>query len=119
VSKDGDQAGPSGINNDDEVVEPAATDYVGPNTDVGGERITSMKSFERLMINRMDSLAEQQNNLYEMRQSRFQQFDQNFQGLDARLEIWMSILRSYKTRFQIYSLPGTIVLVFKSTSFLS
>jgi len=84
VSKDGDHAGPSGINDEDEVVEPVATDYVGPSTDVGGERITSMTSFERLMLNRMGSLAEQQNNLYEMCQNRFQQFDQNFQGLDAR-----------------------------------
>jgi len=29
------------------------------------------------------------------------------------LEIWMNRLRSYKTRFQIYSLAGTIVLLFK------
>jgi len=69
VSKDGDQAGPSGINNEDEVVEPAATDYVGPSTDVGGERITSMTSFERLMLNRMDNFVEQQNNVYEMCQN--------------------------------------------------
>jgi len=53
----GDQAGPSGINDEDEAIEPAATDYSGPNTDVGGERITSMTSFERLMLNRMDSFA--------------------------------------------------------------
>ena len=84
MSKDGDQAGPSGINDDDEVVEPAATDYAGPNTDVGVERITSMTSFEILMINWLDSLAEQQKNLYEMCQSLFQQFDLNIQGLDAR-----------------------------------
>ena len=83
VSKDGDQAGPSGSNDEDEVVEPAATDYAGPSTDVGRERITSMTSFERLMLNRMDSFVEQQNNLCEMCQNRFQQFDQNFQGLDA------------------------------------
>jgi len=78
VSKDGDKAGPSGINDEDEVVEPAATDYAGPNIDVGGERITLMTSFERLMLNRMDNFDEQQNNLYEMCQNRFQQFDQNF-----------------------------------------
>jgi len=86
VSKDGDQASPSGINDEDEAAEPATTDYATPNTDVGGEGITSMTSFERLMLNRMDSFVEQQNNLYEMSQNRFQQFDQNFQGLDARFE---------------------------------
>ena len=83
MSKDDDQVGPSGINDEDEAVELAAIDYAGPNTDVGGERITSMTSFEILMLNRMDSFAEQQNNLYEMCQNRFQQFNQNFQGLDA------------------------------------
>jgi len=69
VSKDGDQAGPSGINDEDEAAEPAATDYAGPSTDVGGEEVTSMTSFERLMLNRMDNFVEQQNNLYEMCQN--------------------------------------------------
>jgi len=64
VSKDGDQAGPSGINDDDKVVEPAATDYLGPNID--DWEIKKHLKFERLMINRMDNFAEQQNNFCEM-----------------------------------------------------
>ena len=72
MSKDGDQAGPSGINDEDEATKPAATDYVEHNTDIGRERITSMTSFKRLMLNWMDSFAKQQNNLYEMFQNRFQ-----------------------------------------------
>jgi len=51
VRKDGDQVGPSGINDEDEAAEPVATDYAGPSTDVRAERITSMTSFERLMLN--------------------------------------------------------------------
>ena len=43
-----------------------------------------MTSFERLVINRMDSLAKNQNNLLELCQNRFQLFDEKFQGMDAR-----------------------------------
>jgi len=77
VSKDGDQAGPSG-NHDEEtkattnLEEPAAeTQGAYPSTDHKGERMTSMSPFERLMVNRMDSFVENQRNLHELYESRF------------------------------------------------
>jgi len=36
-----------------------------------GDRMTSMSPFERLMVNRMDSFAENQRNLHELCESRF------------------------------------------------
>jgi len=88
VSKNGDPAASSsGVQaeaEDKNVEEPAVAENAGPSADIGEERITSMTSFERLVINRMDNLAENQNNLYELCQNRFQQFDERFQGMDAR-----------------------------------
>jgi len=58
VSKDGDQAGPSGTHEEEEtdvaanLEEPVAeTHGANPSTDHMGERMTSMSPFERLMIN--------------------------------------------------------------------
>jgi len=78
VSKDGDQAGPSGTN-DGEEPEAAAnqeepvveTREAGPNDDHIGEMMTSMSPFERLMVNQMDTFAENQRNLHELCESRF------------------------------------------------
>ena len=62
VSKDGDQAGPSRTNEDDEPEEAAMQDEPTAETqeddhnDINmGERMTTMLPFERLMINRMDT----------------------------------------------------------------
>jgi len=88
VSKSGDPAASSsGIqaeNEDEDAEQPTAAENSEPSVDIGEERITSLTSFERLVINIMDNLAENQNNLCELCQNRFQQFDKKFQGMDAR-----------------------------------
>jgi len=63
VSKDGDQAGTSGMNEDDEPEEekmqdePAAETLEDDHNDTNmGEMMTTMSPFERLMINRMTPL---------------------------------------------------------------
>jgi len=88
VSKSGyPAASSSGVqaeNEDEDAEEPAAAENAGPSADIGEERITSLTSFGRLVINRMDNLAENQNNLYELCQNGFKQFDEKFQGMDAR-----------------------------------
>jgi len=43
-----------------------------------GERITSMSPFERLMLSRKDSFAENQRNLHELCATNFQNFDDRF-----------------------------------------
>jgi len=62
VSKDGDPAASSSVvqaeDEDEDVEEPVAAENARPSADIGEERITSMKSFERLVINKMDNLAE-------------------------------------------------------------
>ena len=67
VSKDGDQVGPSGAHAEEEnevaatTKEPTAGEYeAGPSSNHMSERITSMSPFERLMVSRMDSFAENQ-----------------------------------------------------------
>jgi len=42
------------------------------------ERMPNMSSFERQMINRMDTFANNQRNLYEMCESRFTNMDTRF-----------------------------------------
>jgi len=93
VSKDGDQAGPSGTNEGDEPEdaatqdEPAAeTREVDHNDAYMGERMTTMSPFERLMINRMDTFAENQRNLHDLCESRFNQMDSCFSTLDEQNE---------------------------------
>jgi len=73
VSKDGDQAGPSGTNEGDEPEdattqdEPAAeTQEAGHNDAYMGERMTTMSPFERLMINCMDTFTKIQRNLHDL-----------------------------------------------------
>ena len=85
VSKDGDQAGPSGTNDGEEPEaattqeEPSAeTHEASANGDHFGERMTSMSPFERLMINRMDIFAENQRNLHDFCESRFKNMDSRF-----------------------------------------
>ena len=45
-----------------------------------------MSPFERLMVSRMDSFAENQRNLHELCESRFQHMDSRFQTLDEQIE---------------------------------
>jgi len=48
--------------------------------------MTSMSSFERLMVNRMDTFVENQRNLHELCESRFQHMDSRFQTLDEHID---------------------------------
>jgi len=73
VSKDGDQAGPSGTHAEEEAEAAANTKEqvagahgADPSTDHMGGRMTSMSPFERLMVSKMDSFAENQRNLHEL-----------------------------------------------------
>ena len=93
ASKDGDQDGPSGTNEDDEPEEAAmqdepatATQEDDHNETTMGERMTTMSPFERLMINRMDTFADNQTNLYDMCESRFSNMDIRFSKLDEQIE---------------------------------
>ena len=93
VSKDGDQASPSGTNEGDETEEaamqnePAAETQEGVHHNINmDERMPNMSSFERRMINRMDTFADNQMNLYEMCESRFTNMDTCFSTLDEQIE---------------------------------
>jgi len=92
-SKNGDQAGPSGTNDGDEPEdattqdEPAAEAQETDHNDAYmGERMTTMSPFERLMINRMDTFAENQRDLYDLCESRFNNMDSRFSTLDEQIE---------------------------------
>jgi len=84
VSKDDDQPGPSGTHDEEaeaaaNLEEPAAeTHEADPSTDHMGERMTSMSPFDKLMVNRMDNFVENQRNLHELCESRFQHMDSRF-----------------------------------------
>jgi len=43
-----------------------------------------MSPFERLMVNRLDSFAKNQRNLYDLYVSNFQRIDNRFDSMDAR-----------------------------------
>ena len=90
VSKDEDQDGSSGVQIDEqnEVTsrdKPTETHEVGPSSAHMDERITSMSPFERLMVSRMGSFADNQRNLYELCDTRFQSMDTRFQTLDEQI----------------------------------
>jgi len=85
VSKDGDQAGPSGTNEGDELEEAAKQDEPTAKTQEGehhninmDERMPIMSSFERLMINRMDTFVDNQRNQHEMWELRLNNMDTHF-----------------------------------------
>ena len=59
---------------------------VGPSDGYMGERMTTMSPFERLMINRMDTFAENQKNLHDLCESRFNHMDSHFSNLDEQIE---------------------------------
>ena len=93
VSKEGDHANPSGINDGEESEVAgtqeelaAETHEVGPNDGYMGERMTSMSPFERLMVNRMDTFTKNQRSLHELSESRFHHMDSRFQTLDEQIE---------------------------------
>jgi len=93
VSKDGDFAGQSGTNEGNEAEEaamqddPAAGPQEGMHHDINmEERMPSMSSFEMQMLNRMDTFADNQRNLYEMYESRFTNMDTRFSILDEQIE---------------------------------
>jgi len=93
VGKDGDQAGLSGTNEGDEPEEAAvqdeptaATQEDDQNDTNMGERMTTMSPFGRLMINHMDTFANNQRNLYDMYKSRFNNMDTHFSSLDDQIE---------------------------------
>jgi len=48
--------------------------------------MTSMSSFERLMINRMDTSAKNKRNLHDLCESRFNHMDSRFSNLDEQIE---------------------------------
>ena len=93
VSKDGDQASPSGTNDGDEPKEAAMQDESAGETqeddhnDINmGERMPTMLSFKRLMINHMDTFVDNQRNLYDMCESKFNNMDTRFNTLDEQIE---------------------------------
>jgi len=48
--------------------------------------MTTMSPFERLMINRMDTSVENQRNLHDLYESRFNHMDSRFSNLDEQIE---------------------------------
>jgi len=102
VSKDGDQGGSSNgvqVEQEEEELDAAegagfdaqeehvAAD-IGAGTSTGnqGDRILSMSPFERFMVDKMDSFAENQRNLHELCATNFQNFGDKFQSMDTRFQ---------------------------------
>ena len=96
ISKDGDHGASSSGATNLEQDEPADMDvqhenppedfqYAGPSADDGhqGERMQTMSSFERLMMNRLDSFAENQRSLHDLCVSNFQRIETRFDNMDA------------------------------------
>ena len=68
--------------------KPAVESFeVGPSAATKHERITSMTPFERFMVSRMDSFADNQRSLHELCDTRFQNMDARFQTLDEQIEV--------------------------------
>jgi len=96
ISKDGDYGASSSAAADHEQDEPADIDFqhedlpkahqdVGPSVGAGNqeERMQFMSSFEELMMNRLDSFAENQRNFHDLCVSNFQRIDNRFDNMDA------------------------------------
>ena len=103
VRKDGEQGGSSSgahaeqYEEEQEVVkgsdvdsqdedQPAADTGVGTSAGNQGNKILSMSPFERFMVNRLDSFAENQRNLHDLCITNFQDFGQRFQSMDTRFQ---------------------------------
>jgi len=66
--------------------EPAVETQEGEHHDINmAKRMSTMSSFERLMINRMDTV-DNQRNLYDMCESKFNNMDTRFSTLDEQIE---------------------------------
>ena len=65
--------------------QPEAHQDAGPSVGAGNqeERMQTMSSFERFMVNRLDSFAENQRNLHDLCVSNFQRIDNKFDSMDA------------------------------------
>jgi len=93
IGKDGDFGASSSVVVDHEPADmdfqhedlPEAHPDAGPSAGAGnqGERMQSMSSFEELMLNRLDSFAENQRNLHDLCVSNFQRIDNRFDSMDA------------------------------------
>ncbi|XP_068502140.1 uncharacterized protein [Phaseolus vulgaris] len=103
VSKDGEHGGSSSgahVEHDEEdqkVAEgadvdaqdedqPAANIGVGTSAENQGNRILSRSPFERFMVNRLDSFAENQRNLHDLCATNFHNFDNRFRSMDTRFQ---------------------------------
>ena len=93
ISKDGNQADPTGTNEGDEPEDATMQDELAAETQEGehhdinmDERMPIMSSLERLMINRMVIFANNQRNLYEMCESKFNNMDTRFSTLDGQIK---------------------------------
>jgi len=98
VSKDGDHGGsssvaPADFDEEDQDVdmnvqneEQPSTNNVGTSVGHQGDRIPSMSSFERFMVNRLDSFPENQRNLHDLCVTNFQNIDNKFQSMDTRFQ---------------------------------
>jgi len=68
--------------------EDPPEDYqdAGPSAGAGNqeERMQTMSPFERIMVNRLDSFAENQRSLHDLCVSNFQRIDTRFDNMDAR-----------------------------------
>ena len=64
---------------------PEAHQDVGPSAGAENqeERMQTMSPFESLMVNRLDSFAENQRNLHDLCVSNFQRIDNRFDNMDA------------------------------------
>ena len=97
ISKDGDLGASSSGAADLEQDKPANMDAqhedppedyqdAGPSAGAGNqeERMQTMSPFERLLVNRLDSFAENQRSLHDLCVSNFQRIDTMFDNMDAR-----------------------------------
>ena len=97
ISKDGDlgasSSGAANLEQDERAHmdvqhEDPPEDYqdAGPSAGAGNqeERMQTMSPFERLMVNRFDSFAENQRSLHDLCVSNFQRIDTRFDNMDAR-----------------------------------
>jgi len=97
VSKDGDHGGSSSaatavFDEEDQATdmdilhEEQPTTIFGVGTSAGdqGDEMPSMSSFERYMVNRLDSFSENQRNLHDLCVSNFQNINNRFNNMDTR-----------------------------------
>jgi len=97
VSKDGDHGGSSSaaaadFDEEDQAADmdinheeqPATNFGAGTNAGDQGDKMPSMSSFEKYMVNRLDGFAGNQRNLHDLCVSNFQSIDNRFNSMDTR-----------------------------------